>query len=275
MDGHGEATDTSAAAALWGFTPDEVRTLADDGYVVREALFGSDEVAALGAACERLIEQLVADRHGTRLQMGSYVFEPDFTQGVTIKWEGDSDVVHGIEPCAHLSPPLLEWAYDARLVDPMRYLVDDDAPTLFTEKLNLKRAHEGGVNPLHQDYPYWVDVADEVDRVATAMVFLDDATLANGCLQVVPGSHADGVWATRTDGDFFAHNEIDQNRPAPTLLPLEVEAGTVVYFGPYLVHQSEPNRSDHGRRALLYSYQPAGGTHMLEKFRRLGQTHAN
>ena len=28
------------------------------------------------------------------------------------------------------------------------------------------------------------------------MLFLDDATLDNGCLRVVPGSHTQGVWKT-------------------------------------------------------------------------------
>ena len=61
-------------------------------------------------------------------------------------------------------------------------LVGDDRPELFTEKLNLKRPSVGGPNPPHQDYPYWVDTADVAADVATAMVFLDDATVANGCL---------------------------------------------------------------------------------------------
>ena len=40
-------------------------------------------------------------------------------------------------------------------------------------------------------------------------------------------------------------------------------------FGSYLVHHSEPNRSELPRRALLFSYQPSGREHMLESLRRL------
>ncbi len=79
------------------------------------------------------------------------------------------------------------WATDRRFLTPMQDFVGDAAPELFTEKLNLKRPERGGVNPLHQDYPYWVDVADDPATVATAMLFLDDSTLDNGCLRVVPG----------------------------------------------------------------------------------------
>ncbi|HVP31709.1 MAG TPA: phytanoyl-CoA dioxygenase family protein [Myxococcota bacterium] len=52
-------------------------------------------------------------------------------------------------------------------------------------------------------------VARDATRVATAMALLDDATVENGCLHVVPGSHRSGVWKGRTDGDAFARNEID------------------------------------------------------------------
>ena len=99
---------------------------------------------------------------------------------------------------------------------------------------------------------------------------LDDATCANGCLQVVPGSHAQGKWTTlRDDVDLFRQNEIDMSAyPAAASVPLELRAGSVVMFGSFLVHQSAPNTSDLPRRALLFSYQPPGGEHMREVQRR-------
>jgi len=251
-------------------SPAEQARLAADGYVVRAAVFTPTEVDAIVDACEDLVAELVRDRQGHRLQAGSYVFDPDFTRSVIIKWEGDSDVVHGIEPCAHLSPALHAWATDRRFLTPMQDFVGDAAPELFTEKLNLKRPERGGVNPLHQDYPYWVDVADDPATVATAMLFLDDSTLDNGCLRVVPGSHTNGVWDRRTDGSPFLGNEIDATAyPGVESVPIECAAGTVVMFGSYLVHHSEPNRSDRQRRALLFSYQPAGRAHMLDALRKL------
>ena len=35
-------------------------------------------------------------------------------------------------------------------------------------------------------------------------------------------------------------------------------AGSLLFFSPHAVHGSEPNRSDRARRALIYTYQPAG-----------------
>ena len=57
----------------------------------------------------------------------------------------------------------------------------------------------------------------------------------------------------------FGQNEIDPAAyPGVEPVPVEVEAGSTVSFGPMLVHKSRPNTSELDRRALLFSYQPAG-----------------
>ena len=246
----------------------ELDGLERDGYVLRREVFDRGEAAEMTTACEELVHRLVAQRRGDRHVFGSYVFDRDDEADTTIKWEGDSDVVHGIEPLAHLSPELAGWAMDARFVAPMVALADDPAPTLFTEKLNLKRPRHGGRNPLHQDFPYWEGFATDASRIATAMLFLDDASLDNGTLEVVPGSHTQGKWTTRRDRDDFGNLEIDPSAEAGvTTVPIEVEAGSVVYFGAFLVHKSAPNRSADERRSLLFSYQPGGWPHARELLR--------
>ena len=98
-------------------------------------------------------------------------------------------------------------------------------------------------------------------RIATAMEVLDDATLENGCrLEVrAPGSHTAGKWPQRADVEGFGTLEMDPAAfDTERLIPLEVQAGAVAFFGAFLVHRSPPNRSAADRRALLYSYQPAG-----------------
>jgi hypothetical protein len=249
-------------------TADEQRRFAEDGYVVRTDVFSPDEVEAMITASEDLVSGLVESREGSRFHVGSYVFEPDALSCVILKWEGDTDVLHGIEPFAHLSTDLERWGLDPRFVEPMQHIVDDDEPCLFTEKLNLKRPFHGGPNPLHQDEPYWRDNAQDADRVATAIVYLDDTTMANGCLEVVPGSHCAGRHPTRTDSDVFGANEMDPVVNADMeRVPVEVSAGSVVMFGSYLAHATGPNTTDRDRRALLYSYQPGGFPHSVDGLR--------
>jgi Phytanoyl-CoA dioxygenase (PhyH) len=253
-------------------TDTEQEQLAQDGYVVRESVFDRTELDAMITSSEELVAGLVAGRHGRRFTVGSYTFEPDALSMVMLKWEGDSDQLHGIEPFAHLSADLEAWGLDPRLVEPMITLVGDDKPELFTEKLNLKRPNIGGPNPLHQDYPYWIDSTTDASRVATATIYLDDTTVDNGCLEVVPGSHVAGRHQTRTDSDVFGNLEMDPDANAHMVrIPVELPAGSVVFFGAFLAHATGPNHTDQSRRALLYSYQPPGHEHMLDGLRRMLQ----
>ena len=245
----------------------ERRQYEDDGFVVHEGVFTSAEITDMVDACEALVADLVRDRQGRRIHTGGYVFDPDVTRQTMIKWEGDTDIVHGIEPFAHLSPALNDWAHDPRFLDLARDILDAD-PMLFTEKLNLKRPHHGGVNPMHQDHPYWVGTADDADCVMTIMLMLDDATLANGCLHVVPGSHKSGEWDKRTDADSVrAERDRLRRVRGGRAVPLEMKAGSLVAFGPFLVHQSAPNTSDTERRSAALQLSAVGMTHIRDIFK--------
>jgi hypothetical protein len=243
----------------------EQRQLANDGFVVRRGVFSAAELAAMAADCEALVAHLLEQRRRTRLVAGSYRFEIQGRLRTTIKWEADNpDIVQGVEPFAHLSPSLERWGLDERLVEPCKDVVGADELALFTEKLNLKRARGGGPIVLHQDFPYWSELSTVASRVATTMIFLDDATRQNGCLEAAPGSHHDGLRARRNIDGFGSLEMDSEHYDITRLVAIEVPAGSVVYFGPFLVHRSMPNRSGADRRALLYSYQPAGHPHLRD-----------
>jgi hypothetical protein len=233
-----------------------------DGFVVRERVFSAQECDRMGRDCDDLADHLLARKRGNKNVMGSYVFERDEELLTTVKWEPDDpDLIMGIEPFAHVSPALNDWGLDARLVDPCKDLTGENELVLFTEKVNFKRARKGGPIILHQDYPYWAPFAKVARDVVTAMIFLDGATRENGCLEVVPGTHKEGVQQT-WQNDGFKNREIDTTKfDMNRLVPLEVPAGSVAFFGSLLVHRSLPNTSGSDRRALLYSYQAAGNPH--------------
>lgn len=247
---------------------DQLKTL---GYVVRERALGPDEITRLAADCEAMVRRVTEASAGRRkVAVGSYMFQLEKGLVTMVKWEpAFPDVVQGVEPFAHFDERLFAWAMDPRLVEPMKDVVGVESVELFTEKLNVKRARTGGPIVLHQDHPYWTDNSDGAADIATAIVFLDDASRANGCLEVLPGSHTRGEWPRR-QVDGFGAMELDPSAiDESELVAVEVPAGSLVLFGSLLVHRSLPNLSQHDRRALLYSYQPAGRRKAIDGFMQL------
>ena len=106
----------------------------------------------------------------------------------------------------------------------------------------------------HQDERY-IPTRDR--SLMGAWIALDDATIDNGCLWVLPGSHRSGMqWPTRVHD---APDEFDRADEAygfddDGAVPVEVERGSVVFFNGYLLHRSLRNRSDRPRRALVHHY---------------------
>jgi hypothetical protein len=243
----------------------EKSKLSCDGYVVRECAFTTRQCADIATDCEALGADLLAAKRNTKHVVGSYMFERHEGYGINIKWEPDSpDLLMGVEPFAHFSEPLRNLGYDPRLVEPCKDLIGEEDIVLFTEKVNYKRARKGGPIILHQDYPYWAAFTPIASRVVTAMLFLDDSNVENGCLEVAPGTHSKGE-QKRWQTEGLRNREMDSTGFDVThLVPLEVPAGSVAFFNAFLVHRSLPNTSQHDRRALLYSYQPAGNPHARE-----------
>ena len=106
----------------------------------------------------------------------------------------------------------------------------------------------------HQDERY-IPTRDR--SLIGAWIALDDATIENGCLWVLPGSHRHGyLWPTRDHGqpdEFDSADEaygFDDSRA----IAVEVPAGSVVFFNGYLLHRSLRNRSERFRRALVNHY---------------------
>ncbi|SDJ95201.1 phytanoyl-CoA dioxygenase family protein [Nonomuraea jiangxiensis] len=101
------------------------------------------------------------------------------------------------------------------------------------------------------------------DRSLTAAwIALDDATVANGCLWVLPGSHRRGVLYPNREHDDPRYDCTMESYGFPfrdsDAVPVEVPAGSVVVFNGYLLHKSLPNTAAHGyRRALVNHYMSA------------------
>jgi phytanoyl-CoA hydroxylase len=93
-----------------------------------------------------------------------------------------------------------------------------------------------------------------------AWIALDDATIENGCLWVIPGSHRPGVlFQSKPHGrpDEFDPTDESFGFDDSGAIPVEVKTGDVVFFNGYLLHRSMKNRSAGTRRSIVTHYMSA------------------
>lgn len=108
----------------------------------------------------------------------------------------------------------------------------------------------GSEKPWHQDNAYFNYLPLEL--LGTAWIALDDATIENGCMHLLPGQHQRGA--------LRHHHTIDceilpDRIDASQAVPVELKAGGVLYFSAMLPHQTPPNSSAARRRALQFQYR--------------------
>ncbi|MHA4845038.1 phytanoyl-CoA dioxygenase family protein [Flavitalea antarctica] len=111
----------------------------------------------------------------------------------------------------------------------------------------------------HQD-EYYIPTRDK--SLTGVWIAIDNASVENGCLWVVPGSQRPGYIMKRVhnkSSEYADEDSIDVSGYKPEeIVPLEAEKGDVVFFNGYLLHSSLRNKTkDHFRTALVNHYMSA------------------
>jgi len=122
--------------------------------------------------------------------------------------------------------------------------------SIFRAMVMNKPAGQGTNLPWHQDGgDVW---ALDRDPLITIWVALDPATQANGCIEIVPGTHLLGLLSTF--GSTVGDEDVMRHCPSERIQPLEVEAGHAVLLHNWLIHRSGVNPSTAPRRAFTACY---------------------
>jgi phytanoyl-CoA hydroxylase len=214
-----------------------------DGYVVLPESLTAEEVDRLNVAALRLCQGQLGTVAGGPVDDA----EPD-------------DVLRRFL-CIHfphkLSPEIFEQMRHPRIVQALQAVLGPNIKSM-QSMLFIKAEGKPG-QAWHQD-EFFIPTRDR--SLTAAWTALDDATVENGCLWVLPGSHAPGIiYPSREhdDPDYdctvasydFPYDETDA-------VPVEVRAGSTVLFNGYLLHKSLPHRGHGGyRRALVTHYMRA------------------
>ncbi|WOK94168.1 phytanoyl-CoA dioxygenase 1 isoform X2 [Canna indica] len=121
-------------------------------------------------------------------------------------------------------------------------------PVVMQSMYIFKQPGIGGEVVPHQDNSF---LYTEPPSCTGLWLALEDATVTNGCLWAIPGSHKNGLKRRFIRDENGVH--FDRSSPAydeKEFVPLEVKEGSLVVIHGDLIHQSFENKSPNSRHAL-------------------------
>ena len=210
----------------------------ENGYLPYGRVLSDDELEALRRRSEEIVRGEAPHVPEEYVQL-----EVAFRNGET-----EVDRLDQVRKMTHLCyfDPLFEAvARKEEIVDVIEELLGPDIK-LYCDQLMMKARHHGTVTDWHQDSVAWPQFAPQ-DHVS-CWVAIDDATVANGCMTMLPGSHKWGPIG-KEQRALFVDNPLVADP-----VPVELPAGSCLFHHGLNFHRTGANPTPHRRRGLAIHY---------------------
>lgn len=217
-------------------TSNEIQTYRHEGWVVPSWRLPAAQVSAMVQALNTLLLQ----NPGVRPE-----------KLVSAHIEGDNG--EGVKGVADF----LALARDPQIVELVSDVIGDNV-ILWGCHVFCKPASEGFETPWHQDGHYW-----PIRPLATCTVWvaLEPSTRANGCLRVIPRSHAGRMLHDHLHEDrqdlTLNQRMVDGTFDESAAVDIELEPGQMSLHDVYMIHGAAANTSSMRRTGVALRYMPS------------------
>ena len=213
---------------------EQVSSFQEDGYIIVQGLFDAEEADILRAAA-RADQSFKDNAYDLKDGEGG--------KAQLVLWNSTGEDLWGA------------IARSERIVNAMETLLGDEVYH-YHSKMSIKQPRTGGAWSWHQDYGYWYQNGCLWPDMGSAFIAVDPNTRANGCLQVLKGSHKLGRIEHGEYGDQTGANP-ERTAEAMKVMKtvyVELAPGDTLFFHCNLLHRSDQNTSEHPRWSLICCY---------------------
>lgn len=246
--------DATATASNPPLDTDQLAAFERDGFV---KLTGFADSAVGRGMLDRVVE--LARRAGAGEDVSPALVLPEQQAELAARERDDvraEDLVSKVFRLAR-DPVFHDFATSDRVTAPVAQLLDAADVDVFLSQFIFKNAGAWG-QPWHQDSYYFP--FEPPRPVLGVWLAVSEATLANGCLHVLPGSHREPIRThvdDRRPNANYGYVEIVDHDMSGSV-PVPMKPGDLLLFDSHLMHRSTDNGTDGVRAAMVFHYARAG-----------------
>lgn len=218
----------------------EINQYERDGFVVLAGFMDAHELEEWRRATDEAIQARLALDDELSNKTSDAYYSRVFTQASGLR------KIHEV---------MSQLVCDRGLAEVAATLAGVDGIRLWNEQALYKQPF---ANPTgwHLDAPYW---SFDDRRALTAWIALDDATVENGCMWYLPGTHLTAAFdevdiGSNVRGVLDLHPEWTNIESAAA----PISAGGVIWHNGLIAHAAGANMTNGGRRAMTVAYMPDG-----------------
>ncbi|XP_030624602.1 phytanoyl-CoA dioxygenase domain-containing protein 1 [Chanos chanos] len=263
----------------------DVQKYWEEGYLVLEGLLTPAECDALRQRMSEIIERMDVPEH-CRIQFSTDHDEQLKTQGNADYFITSGDKIrfffekgvfdekgdfvvprerslNKVGHALHAHEPLYKAITHSPKVQSIAKKLDLINPVILQSMYIFKQPDIGGEVTPHQDATFLY--TEPLGRVMGVWIALEDATLDNGCLWFIPGSHKSGITRrmVRTPKGTFPLTDFvgrEQNYDEKLFIPAPVKKGGAVLIHGEVVHRSAENTSASSRHVYTFHIMESHNT---------------
>ena len=194
------------------------------GFIILKNVFSADECGQLKSDCKKLLAEKSFNKTGVN--------------------------VWGAEKMPNI---FLKFLKHERIKNALEEIFEGPVELLSTKTV-FKSKEVDFSSPWHQDRPYWGGILK-----VSGWISLDDATIENGCLKIVPSSHTKELEHGQFKEDIGFGNRLELDKDSEEKCePVVLGKGDVLLFSDLLLHSSYPNINQKDRWCLIPTYRKMG-----------------
>ena len=228
----------------------EIETFRDQGFLIVRKVFGADELARLNTGYDYIL-QLAArtDLPQDVLQGQNGEVHIHFQAPQPVRGSSALPYLRKVQWPALIHPAFEEIRTSPKFPALLEPLIGTSLKQ-YINQINFKMPGGEISFPWHQDVRPTSTFRDQINNYVQTIIAVDEATVANGCLHIVPESHKRGDLGVKR----YAQGAIEDQIDTSTAIPCEAAPGDLILFTSYTVHGSVANSTNRPRRSYINGF---------------------